>query len=78
MKKYIYLSYPSYYEMCRLFYMFSYISGKVGEWAKHLSLDLNQKLNKMISLRFRDSDLIFDYRSTEMDEELKGKNDSDS
>lgn len=39
--------------------------GKVGDWENHLNPDLNHRLNQMISLNFQDSDLIFDYRSVE-------------
>ena len=40
-------------------------AGKIGDWATHLTENLNLRLNKMISLKFRDSDLTFDYHPTE-------------
>ena len=49
-------------------------SGKIGDWKSHLDADLNTKLNRMITGRFRDTGLMFDYHPSETDQDFSVSN----
>ena len=48
--------------------------GKIGDWKSHLDADLNTKMNRMITGRFRDTGLIFDYHPSETDQDFNDSN----